>query len=335
MNLKKLEPANDNNSHALFKPKFTCFNQTNSTQIDNQILNLYAKGLGTRDIIDSVKEMYDTDVSTQRISNVTARILDQVLDWQSRPLQALYPIVTLDSIVLQIRHNNQIIDKSMCLALGVNLEGRKELLGLWLAQAESGEFWLSALSELKHRGLHNILITCTGGLTSLADAVEVVFPHTKIQRCFAHLVHKSLKQVAWEDHKQVTNGLGRIYQSATEAKARQELERFAETWDVLYPTVSQSWRYHWDSLVMLFDYPPAIRKAINTTNTFDLLHNVIHKTLKRRKLFPNDESAIKVVYLALQSTQKKWSMPPRCWKAALHRFKSEFSNSVSDYLDQF
>jgi len=315
-----------------FEPQFVRKGQTRLTQMDDQILALYAKGLSTRDIVEAFKEMYDADVSAQLVSKVTERVLDQVLEWQSRPLDALYPIVYLDCIVLKIRHNKRVINKSLYLALAINLAGQKELLGLWLAETEGAKFWLSVLTELKTRGVQDILIACVDGLKGFPEAIQVEYPNTKTQLCVVHMVRNSLKYVSWKDYKAVTADLKRIYQSATEAEARQELERFAATWEAQYPKIAQSWRHYWDNLITLFEYPPEIRKAIYTTNAIESLNSVIRKATQRRKLFPSDESALKVVFLAIQNAAKKWTMPIRNWKAALNRFIIEFGDRISEHL---
>lgn len=315
-----------------FEPQFVRKGQTRLTQMDDQILTLYAKGLSTRDIVEAFKEMYDADVSADLVSKVTASVLEQVLAWQNRPLDALYPIVYLDCIVLKIRHNKRVINKSMYLALGINLEGHKELLGLWLAETEGAKFWLTVLTELKARGLNDILIACVDGLKGFPEAIQAEYPQTKIQLCIVHMVRNALKYVSWKDYKAVTADLKRIYQSATEAEASQELDRFSATWDAQYPKISQSWRDHWPNLITLFEYPPAVRKVIYTTNAIESLNSVIRKATKRRKLFPNDDSAMKVVYLAIQAASKKWTMPIQNWKGALNRFIIEFGDRVGDHL---
>ena len=220
----------------------------------------------------------------------------------------------------------------MYLALGINLAGHKELLGLWLAETEGAKFWLSVLTELKTRGLQGILIACVDGLKGFPEAIQVEYPYTKIQLCIVHMTRNSLKYVSWKDYKTVTAGLKRIYQSATETEARQELERFAATWEAQYPKIAQSWRDHWDNLITLFEYPPQIRKAIYTTNAIESLNSVIRKATQRRKLFPSDESAMKVVFLAIQNAAKKWTMPIHNWKAALNRFIIEFGDRISVHL---
>ncbi len=306
--------------------------QTRLTRMDDQILTLYAKGLSTRDIVDAFKEMYDADVSAALISKVTERVLDQVIEWQNRPLDALYPIVYLDCIVLKIRHNKRVINKAMYLALGINLDGHKELLGLWLAETEGAKFWLSVLTELKTRGLQDILIACVDGLKGFPEAIQAEYPQTRIQLCIVHMVRNALKYVSWKDYQAVAADLKRIDQSATEDEARQELDHFATTWDAQYPKIAQSWRDHWANLITLFEYPPDIRKAIYTTNAIESLNSVIRKATKRRKLFPSDESAMKVVYLAIQDASRKWTMSIHHWKAALNRFIIEFGERVSVYL---
>lgn len=315
-----------------FEPQIVSKGQTRLTQMDDQILALYAKGMSTRDIVDTFKEMYDADVSATLISKVTDQVLATVTEWQNRSLDAVYPIVYLDCIVLKIRQNNRVINKSMYLALGINMEGHKELLGMWLAETEGAKFWLSVLSELKNRGLQDILIACVDGLKGFPDAIAAEYPDTKVQLCIVHMVRNSLKYVSWKDYKAVTAGLKEVYQAPTEAAAQLALERFAEQWDEQYPQISKSWRTHWPNLITLFDYPPEIRKVIYTTNAIESLNSVIRKATKQRKVFPTDESAMKVVYLAIQAAAKKWTMPIRNWKPAMNRFVIEFGDRLNAYL---
>ena len=315
-----------------FEPQIVRKGQTRLTKMDDQILTLYAKGLSTRDIVDAFKEMYDADVSATLISKVTERVLDEIYEWQSRPLDAVYPIVYLDCIVLKIRQDNRVINKSMYVALGVNMDGHKELLGLWLAETEGAKFWLSVLSELKNRGLADILIACVDGLKGFPAAIAAEYPHTKVQLCIVHMVRNSLRFVPWKDYKAVTADLKLVYQSATENEALRELAAFGERWDNKYPQISRSWHSHWDNLRTLFEYSPEIRKVIYTTNAIESLNSVIRKATKRRKLFPSDDSAMKVVYLAIDQAAKKWTMPIRNWKPALNRFILEFGDRLDDHL---
>lgn len=318
--------------HSSFEPHLVKKHQTRFTSMDDKILSLYAKGMTTREIVATFKEMYDADVSATLISRVTDAVIDQVTEWQSRPLDAVYPIIYLDCIVVKIRQDKRVINKAVYLALGVNMEGRKELLGLWLSENEGAKFWLNVLTELQNRGVKDILIACVDGLKGFPDAINTVFPKTQIQLCIVHMVRNSIKYVPWKDYKPVTADLKRIYQSVTEEEALQALDQFSACWDGKYPQISRSWRTHWDNLNTLFNYPEEIRKAIYTTNAIESLNSVIRKALKKRKLFPTDDSAKKVIYLAIQDASKRWTMPIRNWKIALNRFMIEFEDRLVDYI---
>ena len=275
--------------------------------------------------------MYDADVSAALISKVTDRVLEQITAWQSRPLDAIYPIVYLDCIVIKIRDNLRVVNKSIYLALGVNMDGRKDLLGLWMSDNEGAKFWLSVLTELKSRGVQDILIACVDGLKGFPDAIAVEYPQTRIQLCVVHMVRNSLRYVSWKDYKAVTSDLKRIYQSPTEDQALAELERFAQLWNGPYPQIAKSWTTHWPNLRTLFEYPPEIRKAIYTTNAIESLNSVIRAATKRRKVFPSDESARKVIYLAIEQASRRWTMPIQNWRLALNRFIIEFGDRLPDY----
>lgn len=315
-----------------FEPRLVKKHQTRFTSMDDKILSLYAKGMTTREIVATFKEMYDADISPTLISRVTDAVLERVVEWQSRPLDPVYPIVYLDCIVVKIRQDKRVINKAIHLALGVNLDGHKELLGLWLTENEGAKFWLNVLTELQNRGVKDILIACVDGLKGFPDAISTAFPQTQIQLCIVHMVRNSMKYVAWKDYKPVTADLKRIYQSVTEEEALLALDEFAARWDEKYPTISRSWRTHWHNLNTLFRYPDEIRKAIYTTNAIESLNSVIRAATKRRKLFPTDESAIKVIYLAINDASKKWTMPIRNWRTALNRFMIEFEGRLTDYV---
>jgi len=315
-----------------FEPQLVGKHQTRFTSLDDKILSLYAKGMTTREIVAAFQELYGAEVSATLISKVTDAVIAQVVEWQSRPLDAVYPIVYLDCIVVKIRQDKQVINKAIYLALGVNMDGRKELLGLWLSENEGAKFWLGVLTELQNRGVKDILIACVDGLKGFPDAINAVFPKTRIQLCIVHLVRNSVKYVPWKDYKAVTADLRLIYQSVTEAEALLALEQFSARWDGKYPQISRSWRAHWHNLNTLFSYPEDIRKAIYTTNAIESLNSVIRKALLKRKLFPSDDSAKKVVYLAIQEASKKWTMPIKNWKSALNRFMIEFEDRLQDYI---
>lgn len=315
-----------------FKPELVKKHQRRFTSMDDKILFLYAQGMSTREIVTTFKEMYGAAVSPSLISKVTDAVIEQVVEWQARPLDPVYPIVYLDCIVLKIRQDKLVINKAIYLALGVNLEGHKELLGMWLSENEGAKFWLNVLTELQNRGVKDILIACVDGLKGFPDAITTVFPEAQIQLCIVHMVRNSMKFVPWKDYKPVTADLKQIYQSATEEEALLALDRFADRWDDKYPLISKSWRNHWENLNTLFNYPPDIRKAIYTTNAIESLNSVIRKATKKRKLFPTDDSAKKVIYLAILEASKKWTMPIRNWKAALNRFMIEFEDRLTDYI---
>ena len=236
-----------------FEPQLVKKHQRRFTSMDDKILFLYAQGMTTREIVTTFKEMYDADVSAALISKVTDAVIEQVVEWQSRPLDAIYPIVYLDCIVVKIRQDRKVINKSVHLALGVNMEGHKELLGLWLSENEGAKFWLNVLTELQNRGVKDILIACVDGLKGFPDAISTAFPDTQIQLCIVHMVRNSVKYVPWKDYKPVTADLKRIYQSATEDEALLALDQFADRWDEKYPQISKSWRSHWHNLNTLFN----------------------------------------------------------------------------------
>ncbi|ELI8702851.1 IS256 family transposase [Salmonella enterica] len=311
-----------------FEPQLIKKHQTRITQMDSQILSLYAKGMTTREIVATFKEMYDADVSPTLISKVTDAVKEQVTEWQNRQLDALYPIVYMDCIVVKVRQNGSVINKAVFLTLGINIEGQKELLGMWLAENEGAKFWLSVLT----RGLQDILIACVDGLKGFPDAINSVFPQTHIQLCIIHMVRNSLKYESWKDYKAVTSGLKTVYQAPTEEAALMALDAFAKVWDDKYPQISKSWRAHRENLNTLFSYPPDIRKAIYTTNAIESLNSVIRAAIKKRKVFPTDDSVRKVIYLAIKDASKKWSMPIQNWRLAMSRFIIEFGDRLSDHL---
>lgn len=315
-----------------FEPLLVKKHQRRFTSMDDKILFLYAQGMTTREIVTTFKEMYGADVSAALISKVTDAVIEQVVEWQSRPLDSVYPIVYLDCIVVKIRQDKKVINKSVYLALGVNMEGQKELLGMWLSENEGSKFWLNVLTELQNRGLKDMLIACVDGLKGFPEAINTVFPKTQIQLCIVHMVRNSMKYVPWKDYRPVTADLKRIYQSVTEEEALLALDQFSERWDDKYPQISRSWRSHWNNLNTLFNYPADIRKVIYTTNAIESLNSVIRKVIKKRKLFPTDDSAKKVIYLAIQNASTKWTMPIREWKPALNHFMIEFEDRLVDYI---
>ena len=327
-----LELLTPRDREATFESQLLKKNQTRITGMDNQILSLYARRMTTREITAVFKELYDVDVSPALVLKVTDAVMEQVVEWQNRPLDAIYPIVYLDCIVLKVRQDSRVINKSEFLALGINIEGQKELLGIWLTENEGAKFWLNVLTELRNSGLNDILIACVDGLKSLPDAINAVHPEARIQLCVVHMVRNSLRFVSWKDYKAVTRDLKAIYQAPTEEAGLQALEAFASAWDSRYPQISRSWTANWLNLATFFGYPADIRKVIYTTNAIESLNSVIRHAIKKRKVFPTDESVKKVVWLAIQAASQKWTMPLRDWRMAMSRFIIEFGDRLNGHF---
>ena len=317
-----IDTPRDRNSS--FEPQIVRKGQTRVTQFDEQILALYAKGMTTRDIADTFKEMYGAEVSHQLISKVTEAILDEVIAWQTRPLSDIYPIIYLDCMVIKCHQDKRVVNKSVYIALAINLDGHKELVGLWIAENEGSKFWLSVLTELKERGVKDIFIACVDGLTGFPEAINAVYPQTKIQLCIVHLVRNSLRYVPYKDMKAVASDLKSIYRAINTEAGETALLAFGEKWDDKYPAISRCWHRHWQNIITLFAFPEEIRKIIYTTNAIESLNSVIRKAINNRKIFPNDQSALKVIYLAIKRASQKWTMSLHDWRAAMSRFAIEF-----------
>ncbi|CCG88529.1 IS256 family transposase [Erwinia piriflorinigrans] len=327
-----LELRTPRDSDGSFEPQLVKKNQTRISVMDNQILSLYARGMTTREIAAAFKELYDADVSPALVSKVTDAVMEQVTKWQSRPLDSVYPIVNNDFIALKVRQDSRVINKSVFLALGINIEGQKELLGIWLAENEGAKFWLNVLTELKYRGLNDIFIACDDGLKGFPDAINAAYPQARIQLCIVHMVRNSLRFVSWKDYKAVARDLKAIYQAPTEEAGLQALGAFASAWDSRYPPISRSWQVNWANLATFFAYPADICKVIYTTNAIESLNSVIRHAIKKRKLFPTDDSVKKVVGLTIQAASQKWTMPLRDWRMAISRFIIEFGNRLDGHF---
>src|SRR5271167_13708 len=312
-----------------FAPQLVAKHQRRLAGFDEKILALYAKGLTTRDIQDVVKELYGVDVSPTLVSEITADLDAEVTAWRQRRLEGVWPIVYLDGIVVHVRgESGRVSQHTMYVAIGVNLLGKKELLGLWLSETEGAKFWLSCLTDLKNRGLADIFIACVDGLSGFPEAIRAAYPQTKVQLCVVHLVRAALRYVTTEDSRAVAADLKKIYQAATVSEAEQALESFAQAWNGRYPTIAKQWRLKWADFVPLFEFPPAIRKAIYTTNAIESVNSVIRKFTRNRKQYPNAESAVKLVYLAIHEAAKRWTMPIRGWKQALNHFAIVFEDRL-------
>src|SRR5688572_30670129 len=303
-----------------FEPKILAKHQTRFTGFDDKILSMYARGMTTRDIQSHLQEIYGVEVSPTLISTVTDAVAGEVKSWQSRPLDMLYPIVYLDALYVKIRDNGHVRNRAIYLAIGIKLDGSKEVLGMWTSANEGAKFWLQVLTELRNRGVEDVFIVCVDGLKGFPEAIETVYPQAQVQLCIVHLVRASLNYVSWKQRKAVAADLRKIYTSATAAEAESALEAFAGTWDGSHPTIAQIWRRNWERVIPFFAFPADIRKVIYTTNAVESLNMTLRKLIKTRGSFPNEDAALKLLYMGLKNVSKKWSFI-QGWREALNRFQ--------------
>ena len=305
-----------------FEPVLIPKHQRRLSGLDEKILALYARGMSTRDISLQLAELYGAQISPAIISEVTDTVSEDVKAWQCRPLDELYPIVYLDALYVNIKVAGRVSKRAVYVVLGLNREGNKDLLGLWIGEAESegAKFWLKVLTDLKNRGLKDILIACCDGLKGFPQAIEAVYPQTQVQLCIVHLIRNSLRYVPWKDSKAVAADLKPIYRAATLEEAEAALEDFAAKWDELYPAVSQIWLRHWENIIPIFDYPLEIRRVIYTTNAIESVNRSLRKVIKTKAVFPDEDSVFKLMYLAMRNISKRWNRPIKNWKAALSHF---------------
>ena len=311
-----------------FEPQIVPKHQTRWTGFDDKILSLYARGMTVREIQAHLEEMYGAEVSPTLISTVTDAVMDEAKAWQSRPLDALYPIVYLDCIHVKSRDAGVVKVKAVYLALGIDLTGNKQLLGLWIAQTEGAKFWLQVVTELKNRGVQDIFIACVDGLKGFPEAIESVYPQTAVQLCLVHMVRHSLNYVSWKMRKAVAADLRSVYAATTLEAARAALDAFEQQWGSDYPPIVQSWRRNWDRIAPFFDYPPEVRRIIYTTNAIESVNMSLRKITKNRGSFPSDEALLKLFYLALNNIAKRWTMPVQNWKPVLNRFTIQFGERM-------
>lgn len=327
--LGELTIATPRDRDGTFEPQLIGKHQRRVPGFDEKILALYAKGMTTRDIQDIVRELYGVEISATLVSEITADLDAEAAAWRTRSLDAVWPIVFFDGIVVHVRGaSGRVSQHTVYVALGINLEGRKELLGLWLGENEGAKFWLNCLTDLKNRGLHDIFVACIDGLSGFPEAIRAAYPQATVQLCLVHLVRAALRYVSTEDSKPVVADLKKIYRAATVVEAEQALESFAQAWDAKYPTISKQWRAKWQDIITLFDYPPAIRRVIYTTNAIESVNSVIRKFTRNRKIYPNEDSALKIIYVAIREASRKWTMPIKHWKQALNHFAILFENRL-------
>lgn len=330
VNEGEMEIAVPRDRMGTFEPQIIPKYATRFDGLDEKIISLYARGLSTRDIQSELEEIYGTTISPTLISSVTDAVLSDVRAWQARPLDSCFPIVYLDCIVVKVKTDKGIINKSVYLALGVNTDGYKELLGMWISQNEGAKFWLNVLTDIKNRGLDEIFIACVDGLTGFPEAIETVYPHAKVQLCIVHKIRNSLAYVSWKDRKILAADLKTIYSAKTLIEAEMALEAFSEKWDDQYPSISASWHRDWLRITPFFDYPADVRRAIYTTNAIESLNMTLRKVIKNKRMFPSDESVFKLLYLAIERIAQKWTMPIHNWKPAMNRFMIEFGDRVTE-----
>jgi putative transposase len=322
----EIEVPRDRNAE--FDPQLVKKGQRRLPGFDDKVIALYARGLTTREIQGHLVDIYGVEVSPTLISNVTDAVIEDVRVWQSRPLDPVYPIVYLDAIHLKLRASGAVQNQAVYVALGVNLEGQKDLLGLWIGETEGAKFWLNVLTELRNRGVRDILIACVDGLKGFPEAIENLFPQTQVQLCIVHLVRNSLRYVSWKERKVIALALRAIYAAPTAEAAEQALEAFARRWDGRFPSISKSWRENWQRVIPFFAYPPEIRKVIYTTNAIESINASLRKVTRKRGAFPNPDSVRKVLYLAIQRAAARWSRPIKDWAAALNHFSIVFEGRV-------
>lgn len=317
----------DRNSE--FDPHLLEKRQTRSNDLENRILAMYAKGMSNRDIEDHLHDVYGVDASPSLISRITDKILPAISEWQIRPLESVYPIVFLDGIVFKVRKDARVINKCLYSVLGINMDGRKEILGIWLSENESASFWATVCNDLRNRGVQDILIACRDNLTGFSTAIETVFPKTEQQLCVIHQIRNSTKYVSYKDIKEVVSDLKKIYGAVTIENAEYGLLEFEEKWDKKYPQIVKSWRTNWAELTTYFKYPQEVRRLIYTTNAVEGFHRMLRKYTKTKTIYPTDDSVKKSVYLSIQEISKKWSMPVRDWGMIIGQLLIFFEDRLS------
>ncbi|MBN2403918.1 MAG: IS256 family transposase [Spirochaetes bacterium] len=311
-----------------FEPQIVKKRQRRFDGFDDKIISMYGRGITTRDIQSHLKDIYGVEVSPEFISNVTDAVIEDAREWQNRPLDPFYAIVYFDAIIVKGRSESRVVNKAVYTAIGVNIQGKKEALGLWISENEGAKFWAGIMTELKNRGVTDILIACIDGLKGLPEAINSLFPKTRIQLCIVHMIRNSTKFVSYKERKEICTDLKKIYSAITEEEGSLALDSFGEKWDKKYPMISKSWRTNWNNLNEFFGYPDSIRKIIYTTNAIESLNFSLRKVTKNRSAFPTDDAIIKLLYLSLTNASKKWTMPIRDWGTALNQFAIYFGERV-------
>ena len=315
-----------------FEPAIVKKKQNRIAGLDQKIVSLYAKGMSLSDIKTQLQELYDADISESLISKITDCVVDEVKAWQNRALESVYPIVFFDCLVVKVRHEKRIINKAVYVALGIDLSGRKDILGLWISENEGAKFWLGNLTEMKNRGMSDMLIACTDNLTGMSDAIAAVYPKCEHRLCIVHQIRNSLKYVSYKDRKKLAVDLKPIYQATTEDEAQEALDAFDTKWSNQYPQIAKSWYNNWENLVIFLQYPKSIRQIIYTTNAIESLNSQLRKVTKNKRVFPSDESVFKTLYLTINYITAKWTMPIRDWNEAMAHFLIKFDDRIQNNM---
>jgi len=316
-----------------FEPQLLPKHQTRFDGFDEKILSMYARGMTTREIQGHLQQMYGVEVSPTLVSTVTDAVMEEVKAWQNRPLEPLYGLMFLDALYVKMRHEGRVENRAVYVAIGVDLDGRKEVLGLWSSSHEGAKFWLGVLTELKNRGVKDVLIACVDGLKGFPQAIEAVFPETRVQLCIVHLVRASLNYVNWKERKQVAADLKAIYRAPTADQAAQELAEFMAKWGGRYQSIGKLWKDNWERVIPFFEFPPDVRRVIYTTNVVESLHMSLRKIIKTRGSFPSEEAALKLLYLALRNVSVKWDAVQH-WKQALNHFQMLWGDRIQAALNR-
>lgn len=315
-----------------FEPQIIKKYETTANELEDQIIAMYAKGMSTRDIEDHMRDIYGVEVSPTMVSKVTDKVLPMIAEWQSRPLDRVYPIVFLDAIHFKVRKDNRIVNKAAYSVLAININGQKDVLGIWIGEHESASFWLGVCNDLKNRGAEDILIACKDGLSGFSEAINAVFPRTRIQLCVIHQIRNSMKYVSYKEQKAVLADLKKVYQALTLEEAEFAFEEFKEKWGKKHPIIVKSWENNWLELTAYFDYPYEVRKMIYTTNVIEGYHRQLRKVTKTKTAYPTDDALRKIIYLATDSISRKWTMPIREWRSCISQLAIYFGDRLQSEI---
>jgi putative transposase len=318
------------NRKSNFEPQIVRKRQKDISGLEEKIISMYAKGMTTRDIQAHIKDLYGYEISPETVSSITDKVMERAREWQGRPLESIYALIYMDAVFLKMRLEGHVQNVALYTIIGINLDGQKECLGLWICETESAKYWLSVLNELKNRGVEDVLIFTVDNLKGISEAIEAVFPRAEVQKCIVHQIRNSLRYVSWKERKSMAKDLRRIYESATEQEGAAALEEFSAKWDKRYPHISVSWRSNWDEIVTFFKYPPEIRSLVYTTNPIESLNRKIKKVAKNKSIFPNDQALIKQVYLAVEEAAKKWTLRHRDWAMIYSQLMIYFADRMGE-----